>query len=294
MEARLKTEIEIETTTNSARDVFPSLVGDCFFTSLSCLDARSLRIIVPLWRSVARETKPRQRTRSGPITRTVEPDCWHFLFSGWQHVLRFNAVSWILRYLTEERLCRYGEQTAGTPLEITIETTIKLTSVFFAHLVGDSFFISIPCLGSLNTQQPTLFGVLWRTVARGTGTPLKIKVETTTNSTPILFFLDETFLHLLIMSWISGYLGFFVPLWGTYSRTPLESRSRTRSPLRIATSSLWTSSRPHWRQPQRCKNPYLSLLLLIMNAGFGNPISQVLVTLKRTGCQPLHLIQCAN
>lgn len=207
--------------------------------------------------------------------------------------LRFNAVSRILRYLTEERLCRYGEQTAGTPLKITIETTIKLTSVFFAHPVGDSFFISIPCLGSLDTQQPTLFGVLWRTVARGTGTPLKLKVETTTNSTPILFFLDETFLHLLIMPWIAGYLGLFVPLWGTYCPTPLESRSKTRSPLRIATSTLKTSSRPHWRQPQRCKNPYSSLLL-IMNADFGNPISQVLVTLKRAGCQPLHLIQCAN
>lgn len=182
--------------------------------------------------------KPRQRTRSRPITRRIELNCWRFPFPGWQHVVRINAVSWILRYLPEERLCRYGEQTAGTPLKITIETKIKLTSVFFAHLVGDLFFISIPCLGSLDTQQPTLFGALWRTVARQTGTPLEIKVETTTNSTPIFSFLAEAFLHLMITSWTPGYRRFFVPLWGTYCRTPLESRSRTRSPLRIATASL--------------------------------------------------------
>lgn len=52
----MKTEIEIQTTTNTARDVFPSLARDRFFTSLSCLDARSLRIAVPLWRTVTFET----------------------------------------------------------------------------------------------------------------------------------------------------------------------------------------------------------------------------------------------
>lgn len=82
IETRVKTETEIQTTTNSARDVFTSLVRDCFFSSLSCLGAMSLRITVPLWRTVALETitppksKMETNNQSGRTRLLAFPVLW--------------------------------------------------------------------------------------------------------------------------------------------------------------------------------------------------------------------------